>query len=249
VLSGSGRVTLESGLIVLVVFAWPSFAWLRSRSRDREAVGLALLVAAAALAGPWPVLPLAVSAGAVAFGAATIAPRRTRTWAGIALAAAVMAAPLLPFVLEPLTTATAGRSAPWLAVLQDWKALVAANPARLITGHGFGAPSFVASTSDFGRGRPALLQLWYELGVVGAGAAAAILWLGAREAARATPSIFAALAAVAASAITLAVFGMPNSRAWWLSLLLAVGFVLVSAARGQARTRRPRAGLLRPTAA
>jgi O-antigen ligase len=87
------------------------------------------------------------------------------------------------------------------------------------------------------------LQVWLELGALGAVAAAAFWWLSLRRLARPTPDL--AAAAVAASAAVYLLFGVLNFgvwQEWWLALgaLVAVlGATLAPQQAAQASTKAP----------
>jgi hypothetical protein len=241
------ELTLERGLIVLVLFVWPALAWLRSRQRDVEALVLAVAVTLAAVLAP-EIRPLE----GVVIGAFVFALTAARPTLGVAATAAVMAgivafAPLLPLVLAPIATALLGAADPTAAGLQAWRTLVMEEPLRLLTGHGFETAlrGRIAGLIPAATPRNLLFEIWYELGLVGAAALAVLLYAGARRAGRDHPPLVPGLMAAFASAFTLACLGVATVQMWWLTTLALTVLVFVAASRGQFRTARPKAILQR----
>jgi hypothetical protein len=218
-------LTLERGLIVLVLLVWPALAWLRSREREVEALLLAVAVTFAAVLAPVsrPLEGLVI--GAFLFALTAARPALGVTIAAVAMAAIVMLAPLLPFVLAPLASAVFGASDPLVTSLQAWRTVVADEPLRLLTGHGF-------ETALRGRA---------ELGFVGAAALAAALYAGVRRGGRDHPPLVPGLMASFAAAFALACLGTATVQMWWLTTLAVTVLVFVAASRGQFRTTRPKA--------
>lgn len=224
---------LERVLAVLVLFAWPAIAWLRSRGRDVEALALALGTAAAAALGPGPAPIIALSVGALAHLAAQFS---TRAALGIAilLAAMLVASPALVALLQGVAL-----PAEWLGAPERWHAVLLGDPAKLLTGHGLGSlrlrPDLVASAGA------SLLGLWYELGIVGILALSVALVSAMAR----VPGLFGPLApgvvGAVATAFVLAVADIGGGALWWPAALATVTLLFVAARRGQFRTRRPQA--------
>src|SRR5205823_1070643 len=97
--------SLERGLVVLVLFLWPSIAWLRSRRRDFVALGLVALVTAAVLLGPQPLPTAALAIGALAYAVTALAPAFGVAATGLVMAGSLALAPLIPLVGRPIATA------------------------------------------------------------------------------------------------------------------------------------------------
>jgi hypothetical protein len=165
------------------------------------------------------------------------------TIAAVAMAAIVMLAPLLPFVLAPLASAVFGASDPLVTSLQAWRTVVADEPLRLLTGHGFETAlrGRAAGLVPAGAPRNLLFELWYELGFVGAAALAAALYAGVRRGGRDHPPLVPGLMASFAAAFALACLGTATVQMWWLTTLAVTVLVFVAASRGQFRTTRPKA--------
>jgi hypothetical protein len=238
--------TLVRGLVVLILLLWPALAWLRSRQRHTEALVLAVAVASAAALGPDP-LPLA----ALAVGAGVYALTGYRLRLGVRLTATAMAAllvlaPLVPFLLRPLN-AVLERGNPFSVATEIWRRVILNDATRMITGHGF-------ETAMRGRGTllpvnaptTFLFEVWYDLGVIGALAGAAALYFGAMRAGREDPPLVPAIMAAFATAFALAAFGIGTGQMWWYTSLVALVLIFVAVERGPFRTTRPKANFLRP---
>lgn len=237
--------SLERGLVVLTLMLWPSVAWLHSRQRPWDALLLAIIVALATVLGPGPLPVLALSCGSVAFGLAVWRERRGARIVGGVMAGLILLAPVLPFLARPLAVAL-GPASPLGASLLMWRRLILFEPLRLVTGHGF---------ETLVRGRLAgalppqtpstfLFELWYELGIVGAAAAAYALYWGTSRAAPSHPALLPGTVGAVAAAFALASLGIGTAQIWWFTVLLVLVLVFIACERGQFGTTRPKASLL-----
>lgn len=240
--------SLERGLVVLALLVWPSIAWLRSRERDLEALLLAVVVAIATVLGPHPMPLIALAVGAVVYAVAAISPHRGVLTVGAIMAALLAFAPVIPFVARPLASVLLASNSPAALSLAVWRQVVANEPLRLITGHGFET----ALRGRFAGLLPAnapstlLFEIWYELGIVGALAAAAALYAAIRSAALEPGPLKPGVAAAFAAAFAFACLGIGTAQMWWFTALATLVIVFVAAERGQFRTTRPTARFLRP---
>ena len=223
---------LERMIAILVLFAWPGLAWLRSRGRDIEALALALATAAAAAVAPGTAPILALAVGTLAHLAAHLSTRGALA-VGLALAAVLIGAPVLLALSNGLFSAETA------AALSGWRGLVLDQPVRLLTGHGFGALRAEADLPMIFGGP--VLALWYELGIVGVLAiAAAIVGVLARAPVWFGP-LAPGVAGASATAFVLGAAGIGGGALWWPAALATVTLLLVAVQRGQVRNRRPRA--------
>jgi hypothetical protein len=88
-----------------------------------------------------------------------------------------------------------------------------------------------------------LFAIWYELGVVGALAAAVALHDGVRSATRVYPPLVPGITAAFATAFAFACLGIGTAQSWWFTALAALVLVFGAAERGQFRTARPKANV------
>jgi hypothetical protein len=234
---------LDRGLTVLALLAWPAAAWLSSRGRPFEALAVGALVGLATLLGPQLNPPIAFTVGALAFGLTVLAGRRgvaAVAWAGAAL---LTLAPLIPFLTRPVAGLFLETGHPVLRALRIWRSIVAGEPERLVTGHGFETAlrGRLEGLLPFNAPNTILFELWYELGVVGALAAAAALFAAVVASGRNSPSVVPGMTAAFATAFAFACLGVGTAQMWWFTALVLVVLVFVAIERGQFRTIRPKA--------
>jgi hypothetical protein len=236
---------LDRGLTVLALLVWPAVSWLRSRGRHAEALAVGVLVALATVAGPQPNPAIALACGALAFALAAISLR-----VGVRVTASIMAGllalgPLIPFILRPIAQLAFDPGHWLMRGLRIWRAVVASEPERLITGHGFETAlrGRIEGLLPINAPTTILFELWYELGVVGALAAAAALFAAIMACGRRSPSLVPGMVAAFATAYAFACLGIGTAQMWWFTALALVVLVFVSIERGQFRTTRPKARL------
>jgi hypothetical protein len=237
---------LDRGLVLLILLLWPALAWLRSRRHDREALGLALLVALALTVQPDGTQIAALSVGAVAFAVTSYRPRLGVMLTAVLSAALLAAAPLLPFLARPVGAALMGPLAPAVLSLKSWQKVVTADPVRLITGHGFETALRGRLVGLLPANAPttALFEFWYELGIVGALAAAFALYASIRRAGRDGPALVPGAMGCFAAAFTVACLSVGLTAVWWLTTVAIAIVVFVAVERGQFRTSRPKVAKL-----
>jgi hypothetical protein len=241
------RQRIFDGAIVLVTTLYPAMGCLAARGRNGW--GRLLLIAAFvfvyALGSTSMMIALLLGFAALSFAVADLG-RTARDLAWIA--AALMAlGPLVTVITAELTrgvmnTGLSGLGDPFTTLARA-QALVIHEKLLLVPGHGFEALVHALKTGLFPDTSPRgqLFAVWYELGVVGAGIAAALMWFGFRRIAdaptRLAPYLTAALACNIALGALLENFG---DMLWTVSLGIAVISSDV-AARSQYRTTRPSA--------
>jgi O-antigen ligase len=238
------------GLIVLMALSWPSVAWLLSRrSAGHTALAAAVAIVCFALSLQFDQLSTAVgfSAGALVLAIALFLPRLAilATSSGLALwmLIAPFATPLLvasPQLVDAVPLSWAHRIAIWRYTCtrimeQPW------------FGHGIDAGR---ATTDMlvvrgleTRGIPvhphsASLQVWHDLGLVGALISAALLAYGGWRLSRAFASD---RYAGAATATVLAMFGLMANvgwslwQEWWMATLLLTAALIAALGARAAR--------------
>jgi hypothetical protein len=235
------NMTLERLPVVSSVLMIPITGWLLSRKK--YVIWLALLLAT----GLTLVLLEAVTAltalalALIVYGLAMMRPALARglTMAGTALL--MLIAPLLPFLLRPLTKWVYGAGDVTLEMLRAWGRLVQKDPLRLLTGHGFDvsmrakAAGFIEPTAPRGL----LFEIWYELGFLGVFALSCIFVLTIRYTRQLAPSLAASFLASLVVCFVFAVAGQASMQAWWLTLIGLLMIHLVALAHGHYHTRRP----------
>jgi hypothetical protein len=250
---GRGRADAEDvqnlarGLIVLVLFLWPAVGWLRSRGRHIEALLLAVGVALATLVGPEAMPLQALAAGALAFAVAAISPRLGTTVTAVVIAGLLLFAPLLPLAAAPVAKVILGGDDPIYRSLQIWRSVVAHEPLRLITGHGFETALRGRTVGLLAPQAPitVLFEIWYELGFVGAAAGSCAIYRAVRSTGQDHVLIVPAIMAAFTTAFAFACLGIGTAQIWWFTALAVIVLLFVATERGQFRTTRPKATLLR----
>lgn len=239
--------TLQRATIGVVVLLWPALAALILRERIASAA-VVTLVTAVAVALSW--MPLAMAAlvvGMLTYAIAFSAPVITSRILGGLVAGLILLAPAIPLLLTPLLPHRIDPTG-LAALIADWGTVVRGEGLRLVTGHGFDAAirALVAGILPPRTPRGLLFDLWYELGVNGAVAAAMLAWLCFGAAGRLGPVLAPFMLAALGSVMTIAMSGLAGAQLWWVTVLstavLSCGIVL----RGQFRTSRVRLELSLP---
>lgn len=233
---------VERGISIVLIMAWPALAWLLSRHRGLSALGLALVVALLALTRFEDGEAVAMLCGAVAFGAVSASRDiAVRVIAGL-IAGLMLLAPMLPFLLMPLVSLLPnGEEA--MQPFGVWADVVMREPIQLVTGHGLDTTLRGRLTGVLPQNTPStlLFETWYELGIVGAAAAASCLFFAIQAAGRMPGALAAGGIAAYTTAFALGAFGFATIQPWWLMTLAAVALLFTAIARGQFRTSRPAA--------
>lgn len=241
---------LERSVLTLVVLVWPALGALGAFGRWTWAMALAVLVVGAVTLAAAPIAMAVFAFGALAFASAVSDPRRAARVAAIVSGGLVLVAPALPFALAPLAHAIpmVGRST--VAAMADWRDLVSEDGLRLITGHGIDTARHGTALGFLPPHTPRsiLFEIWYELGILGALALAAVFAAGFLAAAGAAPLVAPALLAGIVATLAIAVFGVATAQLWFVTLasLQAVAFGLLC--RSSRGGDRPSAAALETSA-
>ncbi|MEE1612293.1 peptide ABC transporter permease [Microvirga sp. CF3016] len=240
-------LSLERGMLMLVLLLWPAIAWLHSRGRNLEAIGLALAVAVCSLLTRDGLPLYGLAAGAVVFVITAWNPVSGSRLIGFVMAGLLLFAPLLPFILKPFAANLLGANSSTTLALEVWRQIILGEPLRLLTGHGL---ETALRGRFFGLMPPSapstlLFEIWYELGLVGTVAGSVLLYqavVGAKShRATVAPGIMAAFACTFA----LGCLGIGTTQVWWFTALVVLVLIFVAIERGQFRTKRPKAVLRR----
>jgi len=235
----------EAGLsqraaLLIVLLAPAAYTWLQMRSKALLGglllvlVGLAATVAQAY--GVFAALLVGVGIYALARTHAALARRIVL----FGTAGLVLLAPLVPFVLRPLAKIAFGAQSAIFDAVRVWARVVAHEPARLLTGHGFDTAirARIAGLVPAGSPRGRLFELWYELGLLGAITMALLLWRAVAASAARPARDGAGVLALIAMAFVLAVLGQGAMQAWWLLGLLIAVMALSAVERAHDRAIR-----------
>jgi len=244
--------SVERGISVILIMAWPALAWLLSRERGLSAVGLALVVGLLALTRFEDGEAVAMICGAVAFGAVSANREKASSLIAALIAGLMLIAPLLPFLLIPVVSRFPQGLGDLAQALSVWADVISGAPVQLITGHGLDTVLRGRLIGALPQSAPTtlLFETWYELGLVGAAAAAFCLYFAIRAAGRMPSALAAGGVAAFTTAFALSALGFATLQPWWLMTLTAVVLMFGAIARGQYRTDRPVAPLsLKPTGA
>lgn len=235
----------EAGLsqraaLLIVLLAPAAYTWLQMRSKALLGGLLLVLVGLAATAaqayGVFAALLVGVGIYALARTHAALARRIVL----IGTAGLVLLAPLVPFVLRPLAKIAFGAQSAIFDAVRVWARVVAQEPARLLTGHGFDTAirARIAGLVPAGSPRGLLFELWYELGLLGAITMALLLWRAVAASAARPARDGAGVLALIAMAFVLAVLGQGAMQAWWLLGLLIAIMALSAVERAHDRAIR-----------
>jgi hypothetical protein len=114
---------------------------------------------------------------------------------------------------------------------------------RLITGHGFDMANRGLSLAYLPELTPRSLVfvIWYDLGLIGAGAfaflTARVFFLASRTPASVAPAVLAGIVAI----LTLSIFGVATAQIWWVTLIDCAIIAFMVLIKGIYRTQRPAA--------
>lgn len=232
---------VERAVAILALMMWPALGALMSRQRWSFAVVMPVLVGLAIVAADAPLVLIAVAAGAIAFAAALSDAPRTARILGVAFAALLLFAPLIPFAARLMVGGKTANLVGELAPMADWLAIIRADGLRMFTGHGLdsAARSIAAGYLPQNAPRSALLDLRYALRIVGAAAGAALIHGTFRVAARAHANAAPALIGGVVTGLVIAAAGIGTAQIAWLTIVAAAGVAFVAMVNGLYRTTRP----------
>ncbi|HEY8126553.1 MAG TPA: hypothetical protein VIF88_14170 [Methylocystis sp.] len=229
-----GRAGL--GLALLV---WPAMGALAVRGRWYSASALAVATALACYLSGAPNGAPALAVGAAVFAAAFGRARLMSTILAALMAAIVLLAPLASYAAHLIWPE---RPPGFFRHLAFWGQMIEADGWRTLIGHGFGAATWgvLGGYLTPATPRSLIFQIWFDLGVLGAAAAALVAIRTSLFVGQSRPALAPFLLGGLGAGFAICLFGPAAEQLWWLTLagLDAIAFTLVL--RGQFRKRRPR---------
>jgi O-antigen ligase len=240
---------LKRSCVVLTLLALPAFGFLRQRGKPALAIVVALVALVPAVLAWAGTATLGLVTGMVVFALARLASRAMFVAVAIVwfalLASAPFAGSLATTLLSPKLESLLPHSHP-VERMAIWSAFEARYRDHPWLGHGFNTseavsthprPVGVAPDADadrtIGKIHPhhSYLQIWVELGAVGALAAAAVFGFILRGMALAPSGGQALRSALLASAMLMALVGFGLWQAWWSAALASTMIWLSVAGR------------------
>ncbi len=229
---------LQRAGLGLALLMWPAMGALAVRDRWYTALALAIACVAACILSQAPHVRAALVAGGAVFALCFGRPRAVAPWLAGGVALLVFLAPLAALAAHLLF----GVQGPaLLRPLAVWGRILASDGARALIGHGFGSALYALYGGYLDVRTPLglLFRVWFELGIIGAAALAAV---GARVVLL-TGGVRPALAPFLMSGVVvglvISVLGAGAEQLWWFTLvgLDVIAYALVM--WGQFRKRRP----------
>ena len=238
-------VTVARASVMLCLLSFATIAWLATRAQFSLAGIVALLVGVAIALSASKVALIMFSAGCVVFLGSLLAPRAAAWTLGILVAMTVLCAPLIALAARHQDGGIVGLygSARALSAVGHWGDLIFAEPWRLLTGHGFDTAQRARASGLFASDVPrdVIFEIWFELGLVGAVAMAALLFFAFLGATHLPRTLVAAATAELTAVFVFAFLGDGVLQVWWLSSLSLVAVAFTAVCHGQHRTVRPKA--------
>jgi hypothetical protein len=248
-LDGDGSRIYVGGTVIDVML-FPAMAGLAARGRNGyvRALMVLALVYVFAIGAAATAAALLVGFAVLSFAVSDI--RRTVNDLSWLAAGLIVLAPLVPAVAPSLShvlfhakLANLGAPYPTLAAAAN---LILHDAIRLMTGHGIDTVvrGVEAGLLPAQTPRVVVFEIWYELGIVGALAAATTVWLGFRAIGNMAPRLAPYVAAAFACDVTLGFLAQDLTQMTWVTLLAISAIAIGAAARSQYRTTRPSAASL-----
>jgi hypothetical protein len=229
---------LQRAGLGLALLVWPSLGALAVRGRWYSAGALAVATAIACNLSQAPHVMPSLAAGGLVFAISFGRASRVARFLAYAAAAIIL---LAPFAAAIAHLIYASQAPALIKPLDVWGLIIANDGVRVLTGHGFGAAIYGILGHYLYQATPRSLvfEVWYDLGILGAAALAAVaarsFIIVGRSRAALSPFLLAGLA----TGVAISVLGPAAEQLWWLTIagLDAIAFALVM--RGQFRKSRP----------
>lgn len=234
--------TLQKSLMLLIFLIPPTSVWLIYRRRDILALVLVSMAILTVVVLSNFIMMGALAASLIVFLAALAAPEQTRKLLSYLFALVLILAPLIPLIfLRPVAMIFGEDASPSL-MFASWSRIVIDEPFRLLTGHGYDTILRAAKAGLIPLDSPhgLLVDVWFELGIVGAVALSAFFGSLAMFAGEMTRPSGAAMLAVLAGAFVVGVTGGNLPQPPWLASIALAALAVAAVERGQYKTARPR---------
>lgn len=243
--------TLDRAAAAISLQLFAALGWLMTKDRPLTAGLLGLIVLVSTFLAAADDSAVAIAIGGLALLAATWRPRLTAIICAAGMALALLLSPLFVILIQPYAA-----DLPWLdgediASLNIWVDVVRKDPLRLITGRGMESAAFDRITGVIGLAAPhsTLFETWYELGLLGAAALAALLGASALGVSRMTGRVAPYALGALVCAFVQGAEGSGTTQTWWMTTLCLTAIAFSAVNSGQYRSVRPRAALVRRAAA
>ena len=224
------------------VLLFPCIGWLHSRQRFGGALMLLVFTGSFLILHEAYAALFSLTLGIVFYGLAVWRATWCRWLSGMMTIGLLVLAPVLPFVLRPLTKWAFGATDLNVDALRAWGRLVQREPLRLMTGHGFDvtARAKAAGLIEPTAPRGLLFELWYDLGLLGVVGVAIVLMMIIRASSKSAPVLAPGILATLICAFSLTVLGQVALQSWWVTLIGLVVIMWFAIEQGQYHTIRPR---------
>jgi hypothetical protein len=228
---------IERGAVLITLMAWPAVTWLSMKRRTVPGMAIAAAVGGLAIVMQGPAVLPALLIGAVLLGGAINNLRGASTAFMAAVALLILGGPLIALMLSFLTP----QQSAFGRTMQIWSDIIVADPSRLITGHGLDTAlrNRISQALDLEAPKSLIFEVWYELGVLGALAATALLGFSIAAVARLGRAVAPFALGCMGFAFALSVIGLGTSQTWWITALASTTIVFAAVINGEYRTERP----------
>lgn len=247
IMEGAEPGVIERVAITASVLLWPALGALAVRDRWLSAGVLALVATAAILYVRTPPAFGGLAAGSIVCAFGLAGGRRFARVLAVVFVVLLAAAPALALLVERLAPVAGAESLPLMRSWTAWAGMIQDHGLRVLTGHGFDAASrgYATGYVPFAAPRGAVFQIWFELGAFGAALVTFIVARVILAAGAATPPASGFLLATIVSIVSIGAFSAIGMQLWWLTVAGLAAIASALLLKGQYRTARPSAELVR----
>jgi hypothetical protein len=238
---------IERVAIMAAVLLWPALGALAVRDRWISAGVLAVVAAAAILLVRTPPAYGGLAAGAIVCAFGLAGGRRFAQVLAVLFVILLATAPALALLAERFAPQLGIDALPLMRSFTVWAGMVAEQGLRTLTGYGFDSAvrGFQTGFIPPGAPRGVIFQMWFDLGAFGALLASFLVARVIIAAGATTPPASGFLLATVVSIVAIGAFSAVGMQLWWLTI---VGLAAIASAlllKGQYRTARPAAELVK----